>query len=420
MAMFFCIYGMLSAHPFDGDGSGPAKQGSSNVQAYLYVEPYACRVECLIWLPTALDMFGMTQGDSLLLTPEVRAQLINKTRSAALSWCSIKVNGAEQALELSAATVLRGRPGATDIVNPEDSVGVKDAMLGLTWECGAPADIKQVEVEWRKFTDAAPGLPVTVIYGVISENGMVLNAKSPAGTWKNPGTLPAAKPLAAVPPVPEPPAIAIPLAGILWTLLVGGGVWWAGWLSRKKPGRTVLSLLAVSLGAVALWPVLPIMVSPSWKKAPPITVKEAQPVLQALLRNTYHAFEQRDESAVYDVLERSISGDLLERIYLQTTQALALEATDGTRVKVTDLAVDVDAVTPQADGKGFAAHGQWTAFGRVGHWGHLHQRVNKYKANMTVEPIHGAWKLTGLEVLEEVRNFQKQPPPPEKTALPRS
>jgi hypothetical protein len=401
--------GSLLAHSFDGDGAGPAKQGSSNVQAYLYVEPYACRVECLIWLPTALEMFAMPQGDSLLLPPEVKAQLIDKARNAALSWCGIKVNGAEQALELTAATVLRGRPGATDILNPDDSVGVMDAMLGLTWQCGAPADIKQVELEWRKFTNAAPGLPVTVVYGPIFENGMVLNAKSPVGTWKNSGTLPAAKPLAAVPPVPEPPTMTIPLGGILWIVLVGGGIWWAGWLSRKDPRRIVLSLVAVSLGAVALWPALRIVVRSPWKKAQAITVKEAQPVLQSLLRNTYHAFEQRDESAVYDVLARSISGDLLQRIYLQTTQALSLEATDGTRVKVTDLAVDVDAVTPQANGKGFVAHGQWTAFGRVGHWGHLHQRVNKYKANMTVEPVDGAWKMTGLEVLEEVRDFQKQP-----------
>src|SRR4029078_7986970 len=134
--------------------------------------------------------------------------------------------------------------------------------------------------------------------------------------------------------------------------------------SRRDPRRVVLSLVAVSLGAAALWPALPIVVSSPWKKPQPITVKEAQPVLQSLLRNTYHAFEQRDESAVYDVLARSISGDLLQRIYLQTTQALSLEATDGTRVKVTDLAVDVDAVTPQADGKSFVAQGQWTAFGR--------------------------------------------------------
>src|SRR6187551_1031829 len=82
--------GSVCAHSFDGDGGGPAKQGSSNVQAYLYVEPYACRVECLIWLPTALEMFGMSPGDSLVLPPEVKAQLIDKAGNAALSWCAVK------------------------------------------------------------------------------------------------------------------------------------------------------------------------------------------------------------------------------------------------------------------------------------------------------------------------------------------
>ena len=49
-------------------------------------------------------------------------------------------------------------------------------------------------------------------------------------------------------------------------------------------------------------------------------------------------------------------------------------------------------VTALPSGDGFVAQGEWTAFGRVGHWGHMHNRINKYKANMTVEPVEGAWK----------------------------
>ena len=112
---------------------------------------------------------------------------------------------------------------------------------------------------------------------------------------------------------------------------------------------------------------------------------------------------------MYDVLARSIHGDLLERLYVQTAKALALEAQDGTRAKVSDLAVDVDSVNPMPNSEGFVAHGQWTAFGRVGHWGHMHNRINKYKANMTVEAVNGEWKMTALEVLEEVRDFAKMP-----------
>ena len=88
-------------------------------------------------------------------------------------------------------------------------------------------------------------------------------------------------------------------------------------------------------------------------------------------------------------------------MYLQTIQALTLEGQEGTRAKVNDLSVTVDKVTPQ--GSGFVAEGEWTALGTVGHWGHQHQRVNRYKARLTVVPVAGEWKIRAMEVLEERR-----------------
>ena len=41
--------------------------------------------------------------------------------------------------------------------------------------------------------------------------------------------------------------------------------------------------------------------------------------------------------------------------------------------------------------------------GTVGHWGHIHMRKNQYEANINVEPVDGAWKITELELLEEKR-----------------
>jgi len=48
-------------------------------------------------------------------------------------------------------------------------------------------------------------------------------------------------------------------------------------------------------------------------------------------------------------------------------------------------------------------HSKWTAMGTVGHWGHIHTRINQYDANIIVEPVDGIWKITGLELLEEKR-----------------
>ena len=51
----------------------------------------------------------------------------------------------------------------------------------------------------------------------------------------------------------------------------------------------------------------------------------------------------------------------------------------------------------------FTVEARWNVFGSVGHWGHVHQRTNAYHANITVADVDGAWKLTGLEILQEER-----------------
>ena len=51
------------------------------------------------------------------------------------------------------------------------------------------------------------------------------------------------------------------------------------------------------------------------------------------------------------------------------------------------------------DGPGDLAGGT----GSVGHWGHVHQRRNRYRADLSVAPRDGAWKITELEILEESR-----------------
>ena len=41
--------------------------------------------------------------------------------------------------------------------------------------------------------------------------------------------------------------------------------------------------------------------------------------------------------------------------------------------------------------------------GTVGHWGHLHQRKNRYEAVITVTAEDGHWKIVGLDLRDEQR-----------------
>ncbi|MFZ4765467.1 MAG: hypothetical protein ACOYMN_10980 [Roseimicrobium sp.] len=402
LALLVCASHVL-AHPFDGDGSGPAKEGASNAQAYLYVEPFTCRVECLIWLPTALTVFGLPQGDAMLLPSETKATLLERAKVMVRDWCVLKLDGVEQRADFATAQLVKGVPGRSEAPAPDESVAVMNAMLGLTLDFAAPSSFETAEVEWRKFATEMQAIPLTVSYGPMSEAGLVMTLASPVAAWKNGGRLPPPKPLVVVPPVPPMETMDIPVASAVWVLVA------AFWLlkkprhGRRRSGQAVMIFSVLALGAILLWLMAHVPVTKPWAVRRMVPADEAQRVLLALLRNTYRAFDQRSESDIYDVLSRSIHGDFLQTIYLQTVQALSLEGKDGTRVRVTDVDVQVDGMRLLRDRDGFVAEGQWTALGSVGHWGHMHQRINRYTARLTVEPVNGAWKLTGLEVLEERR-----------------
>ena len=166
-------------------------------------------------------------------------------------------------------------------------------------------------------------------------------------------------------------------------------------LRRQAPPASILALAALLLVGVAL--------SISFAGASSISDEDAEVVVGGLLKNVYRAFDYRDEGHIYDILERSASGELLATIYLETKRGLEVQNQGGARVKVSD--VELVQVEPRAlaDRTGFAVRCVWNVSGSVGHWGHTHQRTNQYEAVLTIRPIDGAWKITDLELLQEER-----------------
>ena len=135
-----------------------------------------------------------------------------------------------------------------------------------------------------------------------------------------------------------------------------------------------------------------------------MTNDEGKVVLRSLLKNVYRAFDFRDEGDVYDKLAISASGDLLGDLYLQNRKSFRVKQAGGAvaRVKKIDVS-DVKVQNHPRNSRAFDLRSRWTAVGTVGHWGHLHTRQNQYEARVTIEPVEGAWKITGLELIEEQR-----------------
>jgi hypothetical protein len=75
----------------------------------------------------------------------------------------------------------------------------------------------------------------------------------------------------------------------------------------------------------------------------------------------------------------------------------------GAQAKVKDVALDAVKVLPSEQANSFNVEASWTVHGSVGHWGHIHQRSNRYLANLTVSVDNDRWKLDQMSVLQEER-----------------
>ncbi|MGI9537110.1 MAG: hypothetical protein ACR2PB_08560 [Desulfocapsaceae bacterium] len=165
----------------------------------------------------------------------------------------------------------------------------------------------------------------------------------------------------------------------------------------------VIAIIVLGLGIVLLSPFYNLSIGTS-ARASQISADDSKAITLSLLKNVYRSFDFREEEDVYDKLAVSVSGDLLNDIYLQNRKSMLIEQAGGAQAKVKQIEVlQADAQESQKQAGALDVRTKWTAIGSVGHWGHIHTRQNVYDAIMTIAVIDGAWKITGLEVLEEER-----------------
>ena len=132
-----------------------------------------------------------------------------------------------------------------------------------------------------------------------------------------------------------------------------------------------------------------------------MTKPEASLLISHLLKNTYSAFDSREESDIYDKLAISNDEELLTEIYIDIRKSMVLENQGGIQVKVKNVEVtNVEEVS--SDKEGISYRCKWLVAGDVGHWGHIHSRNNQYSAILNLRPKNGLWKLYGIEIIEEI------------------
>jgi len=162
--------------------------------------------------------------------------------------------------------------------------------------------------------------------------------------------------------------------------------------------------LAVALVAgIALYPFFKVSVAEHLPTKMAVNKDQSTFILQNLLKNVYRSFDFKNEEDVYDKLALSLDGDMLSDVYLETRESMVIENQGGARARVEDVEIVDVSSESLPDELGLKFHTTWNVSGSVEHWGHKHNRVNQYEAEITVKPVEGSWKITNIDLIEEKR-----------------
>ncbi len=372
------------------------RQYDAPLNVFLYAEPYEVRVE-IVARPFDLQQWvdlGVRAG--AVIAVEQQQELKRRAAEFLAGHVTLKIDGDPVEPAFDRIHFLRRTLRSSRVIDPPEDLDPYSATLGVIFVAPTSGLPDEASLTWDLFSSRITRVPAAAtdeagpLRFILDSGDRVLRwqnfLKHPTLPTLSPVTLPAGR--AARIAAAATPWLGLLLAAVVTRLVVG-----------RVRGRPPKLAGWVACGVLAL------LLTASFREMRGVAVddEEAAEILSAVLHNVYRAFDFRDESAIYDALERSVAGDLLTEIYLETRRSLELVSQGGARAKVKQVELLSVEVTDLAAAEGFVARGTWNVMGSVGHWGHIHNRQNQYQADVTLEPVAGHWKITALELLQEER-----------------
>jgi hypothetical protein len=377
----------------------------AGVRAFFYIEPYEVRYEILARVKDLAAWIDLGLRGEEYIEEDEFEELKTRIGEYFLNSDKVFIDGKENRPILDRVTFVKYTLTRTIFITRPERMPVETTLVGVIITYITDGIPKEVSVDWNHFSDRVQKVPTTSV----DPAGPFPSYVTPDDrtfTWTNylkKYTIPTVAEIAVD---GELTTMYLPAGTLLcFALLLPVG--WKMNLRRKK-GQSVLAHFGFGVllvaGGVLLFPLAKVPVAKPAAMAPEVTDEQAGEILYSLLKNVYRAFDFREEEDVYDRLALSTAGGLLEKVYLQNRKSFEVKRAGGAQARVKEVEIkkaEVDDVEGNPLGLLFRA--EWTAMGEVGHWGHTHMRQNEYRADITVEPVDGSWKITGLELLEEKR-----------------
>ncbi len=375
------------------------------VMSFLYIEPYEVRHEILARVKDLEAWIDLGLRGNEFIEADENEQLKKRVGEFFLQRDKVLIDGKQLRPILDRTTFVKYTMTRTFFIEQPEQLPINTALVGVIITYLTEGIPQKVTSEWDLWSDRIQKVPADAV-DPAGPFPSYLTPDDNVLTWTNFLKKYQIPTVAKIEVDESLTTMKIPIASVLCLLAL---LPVALQIRKRWQSGRPLSLhmgLAVVLivGSVLLYPLLKVAVAKPAAMAPKMTDKKAVVVLDSLLKNIYRSFDFREEEAVYDRLVTSVSGDLLSEIYLQNRKSLVVTQAGGARARVKEVEIlDVELKHLDERPLGLLFHAKWTAMGTVGHWGHIHMRKNQYEANITVEPMDGAWKITDLELLEEKR-----------------
>ena len=359
------------------------------MSGFIYVEPYEVRKEIIVRPRDLQGWIDLGLAGRETIPVEIQADLKRKVAEFLRRHHPVQIDGETIEPELARINFLERTLRTSRIVDPPVELDVYSAILGVIFVYPTEGLPDRVTMDWDLWNERIQKIPASSV----DQAGPLPTYLEPdyrVLEWRNFLKNPVLPTLAVL--APPPGALARWMLSLRWVLLALAVLALARWTKDRRQRLAFLTVALHLVAAAAFWV----------SRDSALSDARAREVVSGLLHNVYRAFDFRQEEQIYDVLAKSVEGELLEQIYLETRRGLELANQGGARVKVKEIAV-VELSAEPSDGGGFIATTTWNASGSVGHWGHVHQRQNQYQAELRVKPVAGVWKLMAMEILQEER-----------------
>ena len=388
----------------------------SSVYSFIYITNHEVRHEILVPLATLTTLMEIERADESFLEIAEQEAAAEKIKAYFSIGNPVTIDSVEVQPVFDRVDFYGLDLKDFAVQAAKRKVSMANGRVGLIMSYSTKGSPTKVEVSWDKFNNVVKVVDAVVFaHDKIEKTRFSMFLVDNTYLWEEPDRKP-------LPPITQvsstidldafrPPTLKLPVVSVLFVV---GAVFLALTCLVFRLGWKV-SLFGIAACLVAAACTLGIMqreIANPFEKAKPFEIAEddAKQVFAQLHKNMFRAFDYHNESDVYDALAKSVDGELLRKLYLDIKLTLEMKEQGGARSHVNEVNLQEGAksrLTAAAASEvafeekiGFGYRCKWDLVGTIEHWGHIHERLNKYDAEFTVQLRDDAWKITSMQEMD--------------------